>query len=230
MKETSKVCSKCGKQKTLNCFHKDKSTKDKLAFYCKLCRKGKSVDYYIKNKEKIKKASVEWKTKNKAKKIALDKRCYEMNREKRIIAAKEWKINNPLKVQLSRNKSNKKARSTPIGRLNNNISRGINSSLKSKTKGNRHWEKLVNFTVVQLRTHLEKLFTPEMTWENYGLYWHLDHVVPITVFNFDKPEHIDFRRCWSIKNLQPLEKLKNLSKGAKIDRPFQPSLPLAIEG
>jgi 5-methylcytosine-specific restriction endonuclease McrA len=52
----------------------------------------------------------------------------------------------------------------------------------------------------------------------------VDHIIPIAVFNFEKPEDIDFRRCWALKNLQPLESKQNQSKGAKIDRPFQPAL------
>ena len=36
---TTKKCTKCDETKTLDCFHKNKSTKDGLAGYCKLCRK-----------------------------------------------------------------------------------------------------------------------------------------------------------------------------------------------
>jgi len=95
-------------------------------------------------------------------------------------------------------------------------------------KAGRQWETLVNFTVDQLKQHLEKLFTPEMTWENYGTYWHIDHKIPIAVFNYEKPEDIDFRLCWSLKNLQPLEKIENIKKKDKLEKPFQPSLKIAV--
>jgi len=91
----------------------------------------------------------------------------------------------------------------------------MNESLQKGMKAGRHWEELVNFTIDELKKHIEKLFTPEMTWENYGTYWHIDHKVPIAVFNFERPDDIDFHLCWSLKNLQPLEASKNMSKGAK---------------
>jgi hypothetical protein len=119
-----------------------------------------------------------------------------------------------------------KWRKIPKNKLNDNISTGISHSVTGGSKGNRHWESLVNFTIDQLKRHLEKLFTPEMSWENYGTYWHIDHKIPIAVFNFEKPEHIDFKLCWRLKNLQPLEAKENMSKGAKLDKHFQPSLAM----
>jgi len=62
-----------------------------------------------------------------------------------------------------------------------------------------------------------------MTWDNYGK-WHIDHIVPIKVHNFSKVEDEDFKRCWALKNLQPLWGYENISKGAKIESHFQPML------
>jgi len=51
-----------------------------------------------------------------------------------------------------------------------------------------------------------KTFEPWMSWKNYGKDgWEIDHKIPISVFNFTKPEHRDFKRCWALKNLQPLK-------------------------
>jgi hypothetical protein len=52
--------------------------------------------------------------------------------------------------------------------------------------------------------------------------------IPIAVFNYEKPEDIDFRLCWSLKNLQPLEKIENIKKKDKLEKPFQPSLKIAV--
>jgi hypothetical protein len=68
----------------------------------------------------------------------------------------------------------------------------------------------------------------EMSWDNYGSYWHIDHEIPVKAFNFKTPADIDFKRCWALKNLRPLSAFHNKSKGAKVDRPFQPSLAMAI--
>ncbi|GAG90799.1 unnamed protein product, partial [marine sediment metagenome] len=60
-----------------------------------------------------------------------------------------------------------------------------------------------------------------MTWKNQGK-WHLEHKVPVSAFNFSSSDHIDFKRCWALSNLQPMWAKENLSKSAKIDKPFQP--------
>jgi hypothetical protein len=65
-----------------------------------------------------------------------------------------------------------------------------------------------------------------MTWGNYGQ-WHVDHKIPISAFNYETPDDIDFKRCWALKNLRPMWAKENISKGAKLDKPFQPALALS---
>ena len=42
-----------------------------------------------------------------------------------------------------------------------------------------------------------------MTWENYGSYWEIDHIVPISWFKTNE-QVINY--AWKLSNLQPLEK------------------------
>lgn len=166
--------------------------------------------WYINNTEKAKKRAVEWKTTGdniiKARKSVL-----------------KWASNHPEKIREGYKKQNDKRLSTPKGKLNSGMGRNISKALR-ENKRNRHWESLVDYTVSQLKEHLEKRFKDGMTWENYGTVWEIDHKIPKAVFNYERPEDIDFRLCWSLKNLQPLEKSENRMKQAKIDKPFQPSL------
>jgi 5-methylcytosine-specific restriction endonuclease McrA len=72
----------------------------------------------------------------------------------------------------------------------------------------------IGYTIPELKQHLEKQFTPEMNWANYGKYWHIDHIKPISKFNLrDKNE---VKQAWSLKNLQPLEAKINLQKKDRI--------------
>ena len=72
---------------------------------------------------------------------------------------------------------------------------------------------LTGCTVTELKEHIENQFTDEMTWENHGTYWHLDHIVPCNAFDLSKP--IEQFVCFNYKNLQPLKCEDNLSKGNK---------------
>jgi hypothetical protein len=47
-----------------------------------------------------------------------------------------------------------------------------------------------------------------MNWENYGSYWHLDHVTPLSWFKED-----ELNKAWTLSNLQPLKAILNYSKG-----------------
>lgn len=126
-----------------------------------------------------------------------------------------------------RQKSLKKSRSNPKRRLSDAIATGIRRGILLGSKNNRTFE-LLGYSPEQLCKHLERLFLPGMTWENYGKKgWHVDHVVPLSVFNYETPYDSDFKRAWALDNLQPLWEKDNLSKNAKLDKPFQPSLLLA---
>lgn len=109
-------------------------------------------------------------------------------------------------------------------RLNCNISGGISRSLKGSKNGH-HWEDCVGYTLEKLIKHLERQFKEGMDWNNYGD-WHIDHKVPISAFNFTNIEHIDFKRCWALSNLQPLWASDNNRKRDKLKRPFQLCLPI----
>lgn len=149
-------------------------------------------------------------------------------RLKQAELGRKWIQNNPEKVREISRIAMAKIRSTSKGKLNANVKTAICRSLKG-TKSNRHWEDIVGYTIDQLKNHLEKLFTPEMNWENYGTVWEIDHKIPIAVFNFEKPEHIDFKLCWSIKNLRPLEVDQNRRKYTKLEKHFQPSLAIGMK-
>lgn len=56
-----KKCNKCGKEKLLRQFHRDKTNrlKDNVKGSCKVCRKKENKEYYYKDHEKTKKNKIE---------------------------------------------------------------------------------------------------------------------------------------------------------------------------
>jgi len=110
-------------------------------------------------------------------------------------------------------------------RLKLGVANRINHALNGSKNG-RKWEDIVGYSLADLMKHIERQFKPGMTWENRGAVWHLDHKIPVNAFNFTSPDHTDFKRCWALRNLQPLFKEENLKKGAKLEKPFQPSLAI----
>lgn len=122
-----------------------------------------------------------------------------------------------------------KRRSAPEGRLDDAVSRGVHRGLTKGLKAGRKWLDLLGFDVIELMAHLEKKFKTGMKWENYGVGgWEIDHVVPRSAFNYSSPDDIDFKKCWSLSNLQPMWASENRSKKDKLKSHFQPSLRLTI--
>lgn len=226
MENIDKKCTKCEEEKPYSDFSKDKRNKDGMGAVCLKCFAKRARE--LSPKRKVKKAE-EGKLYREANKEKIKARLHKYYLDHKEIykqRAERWRTEKPDMAKEMYKRRDQKLSLTPKGRIGSIISSAINNSLHRGSKANRHWESLVGFTVDQLKTHLEKGFKPGMSWKNYGSHWHIDHKIPKAAFNFEKPEDIDFRRCWDLKNLQPLEAIKNMSKGGRVDKPFQPSLTI----
>ena len=220
----NKTCTICSEEypATEEYFFKERRGKYGLRSKCKSCftaesKRLKQTPKYILAAKEYRKKHYE---NNKEKYAERWQKYYKKNAEHLRERAVEWGRNNLDKRRIS----DRKRRDNPGFRLSQNMSRSIRQSLfRFNGKGRKPWEPLVGYTKKELIKHLEKQFQPGMTWENYGE-WHIDHIIPILVFNFTSPDHDDFKRCWALENLQPLWAGENISKGAKIEKPFQPML------
>lgn len=108
----------------------------------------------------------------------------------------------------------KKAQGNVRFKIDRRHSKAIYSSLVEKytTKEGQTWKEIVGYTVDELQRHLESLFDEHMSWDNYGIYWQIDHIIPKKWYAYESKEDPEFRKCWSLKNLQPLSKTDNASK------------------
>jgi hypothetical protein len=70
----------------------------------------------------------------------------------------------------------------------------------------------VGYTVAELAAHLESLFTDDMSWSNQGSFWEIDHIIPKDWYVYADKDDVEFKKCWALKNLQPLTKTDNVTK------------------
>ena len=101
-----------------------------------------------------------------------------------------------------------------MGKLNFYFSRQIQRALKANKKG-RSWEMLVGYSLIDLKNHLQDRFKTGMDWHNYGE-WHIDHIIPVSWFNFEYASDPEFKKCWDLDNLQPLWAEENMKKGNRL--------------
>lgn len=53
-----------------------------------------------------------------------------------------------------------------------------------------------------------------MTFENYGIIWHLDHVIPCSLFNFENDNEKYY--CFNWSNYRPLYCKRNIERNNKL--------------
>lgn len=86
-----KVCSKCGEEKELEEFHKNKSSKDGLQSRCKVCVREYLKQWRENNPEYMK----QWREENKDRVRENVKRWQRENRDRYLRKLKKWREDNP---------------------------------------------------------------------------------------------------------------------------------------
>lgn len=247
-------CARCGRNKPLTEFGKANCKYGKNS-RCKSCVREISAEQRARNPEADKAAKLAWRINNGQKQNALSTAWRKANPERSRANQAAWRAANkdrvrqqevdrarrnpergraaaakrraerPEGVRAAAARFREKTRNDPRYKLNAAIRSGVYATLSRGVKQRRRTYALLGYSYEDLRAHLERQFQPGMSWENYGE-WHIDHIVPLSAFNFSTPEHLDFARAWALANLRPLWKLDNLRKNARLSAPFQPSLAL----
>ena len=185
--------------------------------------KEKIEEWVIENREKLKKYRKQYNENNREKIIETSRQRRKTHPEYCKKCHKQWREKNPeyyKKYFFIKRKTDLKYN------LNYKMCIAINISIK-KNKNGRTWESLVGYTLADLIKRLKKTMPAGFTWQNFlSGELHIDHIIPIDAFNFTRPEHTDFLRCWALSNLRLLPAKENLRKSNKLDRPFQPALKI----
>jgi 5-methylcytosine-specific restriction endonuclease McrA len=86
-----------------------------------------------------------------------------------------------------------------------------------KNKSGWVWEVYVGYTLHDLIGHLKATLSEDYSWNDYleGKL-ELDHIIPVSAFNFSKPTDYEFQECWNLNNLRLITPKENHSKGSKI--------------
>ena len=83
---------------------------------------------------------------------------------------------------------------------------------------NLSYETILNCTTSVLEKYIADKLKEGMTIENHGE-WEIDHIVPISSFNFDNKDNVtndNIIKCFNYTNLQPLWLNENRVKSDKI--------------
>jgi len=143
----------------------------------------------------------------------------ENNRDKCNEYSRRWVRKNPERQrELNRISRKKRVMLDPSFKLQQNMRNRYRKLMKMTKNGGstRHVDDLGCHTK-DFNHYLESKFTKGMTWDNYGTYWHLDHILPCASFNHEDEKQR--KQCWHWTNFQPLEAEQNVTKSDNIERP-----------
>jgi hypothetical protein len=228
---TTKICSgPCGQEKDISEFGTRRrklknGIKIYVSIYCKPCATELMRAWRRENPEKVVAQNAKLETKARKKKWAQEHApdindysaaYYAANRDE--IRRKEvLKSQTPEFKEKRRERRRKRRQNDPIFRLRMNVSNAINKAIQ-KGKSSKAGQSILGhlgYAIDDLERHLESQFDENMTWDNYGSYWHIDHIIPQSDLPFASMEEENFKKCWALSNLRPLEASQNIVEGAR---------------
>ena len=219
---TTKKCNRCQIIKSINNFSKLKTSVDGFQHRCKKCHNELNHKWRLKNPTYFKK----WNKTNFKRKQHKDKEWYLNNIEKHKNNCKNWRLKNlehdkQIKKEWkakNKNKINNNSMKLYYTDINHRIKHCYRNRIRLAIKNNQksgHTLGLLGCTIPELKIYLEKQFTPEMNWDNYGRFgWHIDHIIPCDCFDLSDP--VEQKQCFHYTNLQPLWWKDNLEKNNKL--------------
>lgn len=145
------------------------------------------------------------------------KRYRELHPEKRKQITKNYIATHRVAYLAALKRARDKRRSTIKGKIDHRMSANMYYALRVNKAG-KSWKEMVPYSIDELREHLHKLFTDGMSWELLMRgEIEIDHITPKAAFTYSSPDDTEFKKCWALNNLQPLWKIDNKRKSAKLD-------------
>jgi hypothetical protein len=192
-----KTCRKCNQEKPLSNFCNRKGEKDGKHRYCKSCLNNDFTQYYHTSGRKNSDYYKQYREENKQYFRKYCSNHYHTNKD----LYREW---------------HKNRYHSDFGfRLRHTVASRIWHALKTyDTLKNDRTIEYLGCSIGEYFVYLEKQFTPEMSWGNYGIYWEIDHIKPVDSFDFTIEENIYV--CFHYTNTRPLNKTENQIKSNKI--------------
>lgn len=183
------ICNTCNNKLDESYFRKKKT--GYIEKKCKQCEREYAALRRKNNKEAVNKANRK------------NNHDIVLKREREYIEKNKDKI----REQAKKRYHNNYKLNTNIKLIHNQRNR-INKFISGKNKNSLE---ILNCDINFFKKWIQFQFDSNMTWENYGKYWHIDHYIPCSKYGGKQDLYI-----FHWKNLRPCEKIENLSKNNKI--------------
>lgn len=210
-----KECSQCHEIKATTDYHKTIRTSQGIHARCKVCckefkrlayegYKPKISEYNKENREDRNKKQNIRRIRYKNYTNENRRKIYEENHDDKLAKKREYEQNNIEKIREQAKLNRRKRIQDPKFRLRQSVRSSVNKAFKRYSKNGKIK------TCKQYGIDFEGIFNRIGVRPGSGKDWHLDHIIPMSKFDFDNPEHV--RLAHSPENLQWLGAYENDSK------------------
>lgn len=138
------------------------------------------------------------------------------NRERHRANVAKWRIENVERAREVDRQVQASRRSTPWGKINNNMWPSMHGGIRRMSSRWGRYNVALGYRWIDLRLHLEAQFDTTMTWDNWGQTWEVDHIIPLSSFQYTSLSDPLFTQAWALSNLRPLCRVANGLKGNKM--------------
>ena len=207
-----KECYLCKQSKNLTEYGKWKKGKDGLSTWCKVCRreydnkrnqtpkkKQYFLDYYQKTKE----------YQHQQHKIYWDKKKLDEDIRKRKREYSKIYFSNPINKDKQNQWMKNKRNECVSFKIKHDLRIRLLDAINKKYKSGSTLT-LLGCNIDYFLIYLSDLFLPEMSWENHGEVWEMDHILPCV--SFDLTLEDEQKKCFHYSNLQPLFKTTKIAE------------------
>jgi len=202
-----KICKECNLEKGIELFVKNRNL-------CKECMKDYKKSYHLKNKDNISSLKKEYYNSNKEDILDKRKENYSNNKDKKLEYQKEYASLNKEKISVYKMEYQRNRRKTdPVYKLKYVVGRMIRNSLKCKgLSKSKNSIEILGCSIEFFKAYIEERFIDDMSWDNYGTYWDIDHKIPLSTAVTEE-QVLELNHY---TNLQPLD--SHINRNVKRDK------------
>lgn len=211
------LCNKCKGAKDASDFYGDKSRKSGISRWCKVCMKVQNTKWKSENTSRVSEYNIRYRKSNATTIRQVQKLYRQVNRDSIQESDMRYRIDNRDKVRKWRRKYYYSVvRNSPEKRLLNYYRNSLRKHLIRKLQ--KSSKDFIGCTTEDLRHYIESQWSENMSWDNYGKAWHIDHIIPCARFDLTNEQEVT--ACFHYTNLQPLGASDNMSKQDKLPADF----------
>jgi len=192
-------CTVCKVIKSVDMFGKNKKSSSGYKYRCRSCetetQRKRRIKAREENPEKVKKKWDEY---------------YERKKEKMSESSKKY-----LSIPENKKKRNEYIRKYKAEKrlsdksfvLHENCRKRIWKCVKNKSNSSKE---LLGCDINFYLKWISYTMTEDMTWDNYGTFWNIDHLIPIKTFDLSNSD--DVKKAFNWKNTWAMKSNENFSK------------------